>query len=78
MTTSPLTGTQPEQQQPLHSPPESNLHSTPSKIEIRAQSKDNSRTDFKITKDVTPLHHDPMVINFGRRRRPNLTGRTTR
>ena len=53
------------------------LNSNALKVKNKAQSKVNGSTDFKITKHVTPLHHDPMVINFGRRRRPNPTGRTT-
>lgn len=50
---------------------------SPLKITSRARSDGNSSTGLKITKYVTPLHHDPMVINFGRWRRPNLTGETT-
>jgi hypothetical protein len=41
---------------------------------IKIKYKDNNPADSKITKDVTPMHHDPMVINFGRLRRPNLIG----
>lgn len=74
MTTSPVPAIQPiatAASRTFRSP-----NPNPHKIENKAQSKDNSRTDFKIMKDVTPLHHDPMVINFGRRRRPELIGKT--
>ena len=52
-------------------------NSHPQKVKNQAKSNRNSATDSKITKHVTPLHHDPMVINFGRLRRPNPSGRTT-
>jgi len=36
-------------------------------------STSNTATDFKIRRDVTPRHHDPMVIHFARLQRPNRT-----
>jgi hypothetical protein len=79
MTTSRVSATQradpPASPGPVSRTPRTQHDTIPDKIKDRAQSKDNSRTTFKITKHVTPLHHDPMVINFGRWRRPNLTGR---
>jgi hypothetical protein len=66
MTTSPNPAAQSVAQQApikIHS----HHNSAPNKIKNQVQSS----TDFKIRRDVTPMHHDPMVINFSRLRRPN-------